>query len=386
MRKLFTLLVFYISFIGWSQVTIKLASIPQNTPKEDKIYVTGNFNAWNPEDSNFQLKKNNDGVHEITIAEGMVPLEFKFTRGNWTKIEADKNGSFLSNRKLNFTGNKQSIELNIETWEDISGGKIHTSQSNVTILSDKYDMRQLNTTRKIWIYLPPDYETSNKKYPVIYMQDGQNLFDKSSSYTGEWGIDESLNDLFSKGDYGVIVVGIENGNIERINEYSPWINKTYGGGKGDLYLQFITESLKPFIDRKYRTLTQAKYNVLAGASMGGLISSYGVLKLNKHFGKAIIMSPAYWFALNEYKSFIENDKSVNLADSRIYIVGGQNESETMVLHIDEIHKTLIEKGLKPENSSIKIDLDGIHNEKYWGREFPSAYQWIFKDVDFSKIK
>src|SRR5690606_33431334 len=132
--------------------------------------------------------------------------------------------------------------------------------------------------------LPPDYETSTKKYPVLYMQDGQNLFDNKTAYSGEWQIDETLNKLFSEGDYGAIVIGIDNGGEKRIDEYTPWNNPKYGGGEGDLYMQFIAETLKPYVDSHYRTRPEKEYNALIGSSLGALISNYGGVKYRETFG------------------------------------------------------------------------------------------------------
>ena len=116
------------------------------------------------------------------------------------------------------------------------------------------DAPQLNCKRKIWIYLPLDYDKSTKKYPVIYMHDGQNLFDAKTSYAGEWNVDETLDSIKAK----VIVVGIENGGDKRMDELTPFKNEKHGGGNADKYLDFLVKTLKPHIDKNYRTKTSAK--------------------------------------------------------------------------------------------------------------------------------
>ncbi|MDV7392611.1 alpha/beta hydrolase-fold protein, partial [Arthrospira platensis SPKY1] len=168
--------------------------------------------------------------------------------------EGNANGGFLPNRTFNFTGNPQTLNLSILTWEDLGGGSNSTAAANVQIMNNAFFMPQLNRSRRIWVYLPPDYNTSNKHYPVIYMKDGQNLFDQATSFSGEWQVDETLNTLFNQGDYGAIVVGIDNGGSERLNEYSPWVNAQYGGGQGNAYMAFVAETLKPHIDANFRTL------------------------------------------------------------------------------------------------------------------------------------
>jgi alpha-glucosidase len=167
----------------------------------------------------------------------------------------------LPDRTFTFTGQPQTLNLTILSWEDV-GGTNSTAAANVSILNTQFWMPELNRSRRIWLYLPPDYATSTKHYPVIYMKDGQNLFDAVTSFSGEWQVDETLNTLFANGDYGAIVVGIDNGGAERLNEYSPWNNPQYGGGQGALYMDFVAETLKPFIDANYRTLPQGATTAL----------------------------------------------------------------------------------------------------------------------------
>ena len=143
-----------------------------------------------------------------------------------------------------------------------------TASKNVSTFT--IDAPQLNCTKKIWLYLPKEYATSKKKYPVIYMHDAQNLFDAETAYAGEWNIDEKLDSLNAQ----VIVVGIEHGNEKRIDELTPFKNEKRGGGNGDNYLEFIVKTLKPKIDSTYRTKSNAVNTVIMGSSLGGLIAIF----------------------------------------------------------------------------------------------------------------
>lgn len=136
----------------------------------------------------------------------------------------------------------------------------------------KLDAPQLKTTKKIWVYLPKNYKTSDKKYPVIYMHDAQNLFDAKTSFAGEWNIDETLDSLKKQ----AIVIGIEHGNEKRLEELTPFPNEKYGGGKADDYLEFMVITLKPYVDKNYRTKPNANNTVIFGSSLGGLVSYYAV--------------------------------------------------------------------------------------------------------------
>ena len=129
---------------------------------------------------------------------------------------------------------------------------------------------QLKTAKKIWVYLPKNYLVSKKKYSVIYMHDAQNLFDAKTSYSGEWNVDEKLDSLNAQ----VIVIGIEHGNDKRLEELTPYKNEKYGGGKATDYLEFIVKTLKPKIDKTYRTKPEKKNTTIMGSSVGGLTSFY----------------------------------------------------------------------------------------------------------------
>jgi len=166
-----------------------------------------------------------------------------------------------------------------------------TASKNVSTFT--IEAPQLHTSKKIWIYLPENYSKNiQKKYSVIYMHDAQNLFDAKTSFSGEWNIDEKLDSLKAP----VIVVGIEHGNEKRIDELTPFKNEKYGGGNADNYLEFIVKTLKPHIDKNYRTKTKPKNTILFGSSLGGLVSYYGALKYPDVFGKAGVFSPSFWFS------------------------------------------------------------------------------------------
>ena len=322
-----------------------------------------------------------NGQYQIVIPEATGTAEYKFTRGSWPTVEGNATGSYLPNRSFTFTGSPQLINLTIQSWEDLAT-TTSTATSNVSILSTFFYMPQLNKYRKIWLYLPPDYFTTTKTYPVLYMQDGQNLFDNATSFSGEWQVDETLNTLFQQGNYGAIVVGIDNGGADRLNEYSPWNNPQYGGGQGDLYSQFIAETLKPYIDSQYRTKPESQYNALLGSSMGALISSYIGAKYPNVFQKVGNFSPAYWFAKPQLVNYITNN-SQNYSNSRMYFVAGTNESSTMVPDANEIKDNFQNKLLSASNTMTKYDSYGTHTESYWRGEFAAAYLWLFQNENLN---
>ena len=246
-----------------------------------------------------------------------------------------------------------------------------------TVAQNRYstfemDAPQLKTKKKIWVYLPLNYEKSTKKYPVIYMHDAQNLFDKNTSFAGEWNIDETLDSLKAK----VIVIGIEHGNEKRIDELTPYKNEKYGGGNANSYLEFIVKTLKPLIDTTYRTKTNAKNTAIWGSSLGGLVSFYAALKYPEVFGKVGCFSPAFWINKEGVFQKMENTSKFN---TKIYLLCGDKEdSGNMLTDMKEMETLINSKRCecKKLNKSVIIK-DGEHNEKLWRNAFAKAYLWLF---------
>lgn len=242
------------------------------------------------------------------------------------------------------------------------------SQGKVT--SFDIEAPQLQTSKKIWMYLPHNYETSTKKYPVIYMHDAQNLFDDKTAFAGEWHVDETLDSLKAE----VIIVGIEHGNEKRLDELTPFPNEKYGGGKADAYLDFIVNTLKPHVDTNYRTKSGKMNTAIAGSSLGGLVSYYAVLKYPQIFGKAAIFSPSFWFT-NDIYTLTENTKKLQ---TKLYFLCGDNESETMVHEMNKMVDLVNDKRCTCMHLTKKVVVaGGKHNEKLWSKEFGKAYLWLF---------
>jgi predicted alpha/beta superfamily hydrolase len=231
---------------------------------------------------------------------------------------------------------------------------------------------QLKTSRKIWLYLPKNYETSTKKYPVIYMHDAQNLFDSKTSYSGEWNVDEKLDSLNTQ----VIVVGIENGGDKRLEELTPYKNEKYGGGNADKYLEFIVNTLKPEIDKKYRTKSTAKNTTIMGSSLGGLTSFYAIIKYPEVFGKAGVFSPAFWINRKEINEYTANSKKLK---TKIYFLCGDSEGDDddMVKDLNHIEYLLnVNRCSCLRLNKKTIVKGGQHNEKLWRDGFVDAFLWL----------
>jgi predicted alpha/beta superfamily hydrolase len=241
-----------------------------------------------------------------------------------------------------------------------------TASKNVSHFT--IDAPQLGVQKKIWVYLPDNYNENNKKFPVIYMHDAQNLFDRNTSYSGEWRADEVLDSLHAK----VIVIGIEHGNDKRGDELTPYLHEKYGGGKADAYLDFIVNILKPYVDKTYRTKDGNKHTAIMGSSLGGLVSYYAVLKYPKVFGKAGVFSPSFWWSEDIYDLTIKTDK----IPARLYFMAGDHESKDMVPDMERMIE-LIKPKLKSEKDiHVKVSKGGKHNEALWSKELADALVWL----------
>lgn len=378
MKKAFTLvclILLLLTGIVRSQVTFLVTSLPANTPAQDNLYIAGDFTGWDPGSPAYAMQKNTDGNWFITLAEQAegTGIRFKFTRGSWATVEKGPSGEEIADRRFTF-GNGQTVEVTIHNWADGGSGNNSTAAPNVYIMDEDFMIPQLNRSRRVWIYLPPDYDTSGKDYPVLYMHDGQNLFDSNTSFSGEWQVDETLNAMAGEGIDVPVVVGIDNGGIYRIAEYTPWASQQYGGGDGEAYVRFIVETLKPYIDQNYRTLPGREHTGIMGSSLGGLISHYGALRYQQTFSKAGIFSPSYWFSDSVW-SFIQN--SPKQANMKFYQLCGTLEGENTVAHMLRMSDSLESAGFSQEEIFNKVVEGGQHNEALWRDNFREAILWLF---------
>lgn len=359
---------------GLAQYSLRIQLAVPVVTANDSLYVAGSFNGWNPGDKNylFQKKKN---TWEIVIPNLPAAVhEFKFTRGNWNTVATGKTGAGLPNNVVKLIGDT-TLLYTIDAWQDnfARAERKHTASKNVQVIDTAFFMPQLNRSRRIWVYLPPSYRMSKKIYPVIYMQDGQNLFDEYTAGFGEWGIDETLDSIVAKGGPECIVVGIDNGP-QRLNEYNPYDNERFGKGEGAAYTAFLAKTLKPFIDKKYRTQKDRSGTMVAGSSMGGLISYYAMLAYPEVFGKAGIFSPSFWTApaITAYT----DSASARVNGKLFFYMGGHEGAD----HLEDMYKVMQHMGTHSAALMYSVtDPEGRHNEASWRKWFPEFYKFIMAD-------
>jgi predicted alpha/beta superfamily hydrolase len=370
------LLLFAINLNAQYKVQFLLKKLPSYHKKSDTIFLAGSFNNWNPKNPKCSCS-NCSEKNGITIDLDRGMFEYKFTHGSWEAVEAGTEGAPTENRIITVERDT-SISVEIDHWADHFPRKPKetTASPNVQILDTSFYIPQLNRHRRVWIYLPESYSRTKKKYPVLYMHDGQNLFDNVTAGFGEWGVDEAL-DTLGKMHGEAIVVAVDHGSEKRINEYSPFDMEQYGKGEGDAYVDFLVQTLMPYINSHYRTKQSAKYTAVAGSSMGGLISFYAMMKYPNKFGAAGVFSPAFWVVQAPLKEYVS--KRAPKLKGRMYFYAGQQESETMVPDMLSVFEILNQHSKARLKTHIRAE--GKHSEETWRAEFPLFYEWLMKEKD-----
>jgi predicted alpha/beta superfamily hydrolase len=251
-----------------------------------------------------------------------------------------------------------------------AGGELQT-------LKD-FESPELENRRDILVWLPPSYHLDERAYPVLYMQDGQNLFDPATSYAGDWKLLRLLASAARRG-VEVIVVGIPNMGAERLAEYSPFVDPAQGGGAGDRYLDFLTRTLKPVIDERFRTLPGRAHTGIAGSSMGGLISLYGFFRSPAVFGFTGVLSPSLWFAGDAIFSAVER---APFRPGRIYLDIGTTEGPAHVVRARRMRDLLTHKGYRVGDNLRWLESRcGRHDETSWARRFARALPFLLARED-----
>jgi predicted alpha/beta superfamily hydrolase len=266
-------------------------------------------------------------------------------------------------------------------WQDYLEGKNpaeHTISGRVCVWRNVHSP-QLNNQRDVMVYLPPSHGQSDQRYPVIYMHDGQNLFDAATSFAGEWQVDEAMETLAAEG-CEAIVVAISNLGPRRVHEYSPFRHFKMGGGQGEKYADFITETLKPIIDADFQTLTGRGYTGIVGSSLGGLISTFAFFHRPDIFGFMGALSPAYWFAGKAIYPFIQEQP---YAGGRIYLdvgtaeMGQSRGSGYFRQNAREVAELLARKGYRYNDDLLFIVEEGAaHTESAWAQRIPNALRFL----------
>ncbi|HAM63844.1 MAG TPA: carbohydrate esterase [Erysipelotrichaceae bacterium] len=300
---------------------------------------------------------------------------------------------------------KKTIGLGYERFLEnviIKGENKEKIMIGTILVIDDFTIPQLDRKRTLRIYLPPGYETSGKPYPVLYMHDAQNIYGGKNGLGGNpWNVHLELEALMRQGFEGMIVVGIDNGGMERFSEYSPWPGKDLEslldvgrmsslhfdqlGGRGFRYIDFLCDTLKPYIDERFNTRPDKNDTWIGGSSMGGYISLAAGLSRPDVFGHVLCFSGAFWFNEEAMKSYIVHrgaDESMT-----IYMDIGTNETSNAdrpdfpAIYVEtnrRVYETLRNVGFDENHLKFLVFEGHTHDEKYWQMRFASALTESFQ--------
>jgi predicted alpha/beta superfamily hydrolase len=365
------------------QLTLIVGDIPASTSRSVTVHVAGEFNGWTHQ----PMLRNDEGNWEIRVPLGTAGdvWSYKFTQGNWDAEEGGYSG-VGNDRTLVVPASAEVIAHQIRYWETESN-PASTIWGNVDIIPD-FNIPQLGRTGTIRVYTPSNYETSTGRYPVVYMQDGQNVFDRASAGFGvEWQVDETISRLSLEGRMPpVIVVAVDNG-AERACDYSPFPNATGCEGRpGRLnsYLEFVVEVLKPWVDAEYRTLPAREHTAIIGSSRGGLVSVYAGIVHQEVFSKVGGVSPTLNPDVLQGSVNAVLTEEGRRASTRWWMDYGDAEvvlgynATTMIAAMDTTISTLRSVGFTDAEIQRVIVPGAVHNEAAWAQRFDELILWLFR--------
>lgn len=319
-------------------------------------------------------------------------IQAKFTRGDWSTVEVDAAGRDIANRRFTLDMVEPGTDIIgvtlmgfADQHRDGGGGRASTVVG--TLETFQFHSEVLGRGRTVRVWLPRAYgEEQTTRYPVMYMHDGQNLFDAATSFIGvEWGVDETLTALIAAGEVpAMIVVGIDNAGVYRASEYNPE-GTEFGGvqNRGDLYLRFVLEELMPEIDRRYRTLRGPEHTGMGGSSFGGNATLYAAMRAPGVFGRILVESPASWIGDNALVQMAHAHEGGWPA--RVFIAMGENEygEAARDAALVEIARELYEavRAVSEDDAGVRLVIEpgAGHNEGAWAGRLGDAMRFLWGD-------
>jgi predicted alpha/beta superfamily hydrolase len=370
-----------------------IVTAPATTPADAKLYLSGSLPAaGNWKADGVALEKQADGRWRVKL---QLPkareLQYKLTLGSWAGVEKGKAGEEIANRVLRADSDRR-VEIAVQQWADPRGqpaaGRQHTLTGNLKF-HRAFASTHLNAKRDVIVYLPPGYDdpaSAQQRYPVLYMHDGQNLFDAATSFGGaEWRLDETAGKLIEQGKIApLIIVGIAN-TADRMTEYTYGAGDKAKGKSGEDYLRFVIEELKPFIDKTYRTNPDRKNTAVGGSSLGGLISLYMVSSRPDVFSKGAVVSPALFWdnarAIREVAGHAPYPK-----DTKFWLDIGTREGRIVpdagvgapTLDCRKLVAEFDKAGLVEDVNYKYVEVEGAtHDERHWAERADQMLIYLF---------
>ncbi len=355
------------------QTSVEFQLYAPTLPDTAVVYIVGNdaqLGSWNPAAMRMERMGNHKWLHTLSAAPGQA-LEYKYTLGAWEREGLDAQGQVQGNHRLQ---PKADVVVHDTILKWLDGQRPAPTGQVTGELRYHRDLRPVGLhARDVVVWLPPGYAADGKhRYPVLYMHDGQNVFDpKTSSFGKDWQVDETCDSMIRAGSMpAMIVVGVYNHGPDRRAEYSP-------GVQGTAYMNFLIHQLKPLIDSTYRTRPDRKHTYVGGSSMGGLISFMLCWEHPEVFSKAICMSPAFQFLHFDYLPTVTNDHGKRRKVQWYIDNGGKGLELELQPGVDAMRKALEATHYRAGKSYFYMsDPEAEHFETAWARRMPRALELL----------
>ncbi|RKH25384.1 carbohydrate esterase [Corallococcus praedator] len=371
--------------------TVFIVKTPDITPRDAKVWLSGNqpeLGNWNGAEVELSKAVDNAYAGAVTFPVGAA-LEFKVTRGAWETVEKSETGAEVANHTFTTGGGFERVSVVVGGWADLS---TPPPPPDPTLTGDVRYLRAVTPTdptlkpRDVIVWLPPGYETdTQRRYPVLYMHDGQNLMDVVTAFAGEWNVDETAQALVTAKEVEpLIIVGVYN-TSDRIAEYTPvpFPPEYPDAGRADAYGQFLINDLKPRIDAEFRTKTGPESTGLAGSSLGGLVSLSLGLKHPEVFSRLGVVSPSVWWADRDIVRTVEGlsaKPALRIWEDIGTNEGSGSQAET-VADAQALRDALVAKGwVLDSDLKYTVVQGGQHNEAAWSARFGDVLRFLFPAV------
>lgn len=412
--------MFLLSGIGKAQDMVKPESLSQGfvlvvkdlngkANKDNPIYLASSINGWNPADPDYVLSGRSDTRWQIVIDQDLqgVTMQFKFTQGGWDREELDAEGNAIPNRSLPMVdlsklgqGERPIIELEVIDFREPVSLAEQVRQTGfyreLEVTGDVHRMQvqggvgeNENMTRDLLIWTPPGYtepKNAQQTYPVLYMFDGQNIFEQLPGLPGEWHADETATRLIESGQVEpMIIVGIPHSGAGRLEEYLPFGSYRGVEGRGAQTMAWMMREIMPKIERAFRVNSGPESTAIGGASLGGAMAIYASTAYPEVFGKAIVESlPMMGDEGEAAERYLKGAKGwpgkLFIGMGRHEVSNDQADEERNAMYrkwAQKVDRLAAKGGVAQSDRKLMIVEDANHNENAWADRFDDALIFLF---------
>jgi len=375
----------------------------------DPVTIGTNHGDWNPGHPDWVMTPRSDGRWQIIVDKPDAPgrMQFKFARGEWESVELDHNGAQIENRILEPVdvseldeGQKPILEFVVRNWADKIPGAtraagIEDPETPLEVEGDAYRLQVVsgaggatNMVRDAVVWVPPGYHlpaNADRRYPVLYLMDGQNVFVEQPGVPGEWHADEAATELIESGDIEpVIIVGVPHSGGERANEYLHESVLEGVDADSDRFVSWLAYEVVPRVDRAFRTEADASSRAIGGASFGAVVALHASMSRPDVWSQAIVESPA---VLAGDAALLKDFESSDVWPSRVFIgMGGQETGSTpadaerngaYISAAERLYAAAAQAGISDDDRMMLIEAEAVHNEHAWASRLPKALRFLY---------